>query len=43
MSGFNGIKSFNEVHVDIACKIVRANALADTIQWYRYMRGSSYE
>ncbi len=43
MARINGIKQFKEVHIDAACKIVRCHMLADTIQWYRYMKGESYE
>lgn len=32
-----------DLHIDIAFKIVRANLLADTIKWYRYISGNVYE
>lgn len=34
----------NDAHVqEVAEKIVKARALADTIEWYKYMRGEQKE
>lgn len=39
MVRINGIKKLAPLHFDVALKIVHCHLLADTIAWYKYMRG----
>jgi len=43
MARINGIKKFQELHVDAACKIVNCHLIYSTIQWYKYMKGDTYQ
>lgn len=43
MARINGIKKFHPFHIESACKHVETKLLKDTIQWFRYMRGASYQ
>lgn len=43
MARINGIRKVAPLHIDAAHKMVQATLLYDTIQWYRYMTGQTYD